>query len=110
MMEDFAYSIAENIGVVENSTPYANQKEDVYTISDIGNHVPVFGQEDTIFRSTSEVRRVTAAAGTETETTAAPNLQTILSKHSKISKLDKMWYLAEMAQDLYAQKTSGQII
>ena len=84
MIQDFAYNVAGNFGIYDDST---NEMEKNPRISEIASHVPIFGRPETVFdpkvhnsylttTATPPVvpSRKTTASSTSTSTTASYSL------------------------------------
>ena len=97
MIQDFAYNVAGNFGIYDDSP---NEMEKKPRISEIASHVPIFGRPETVFdpkvhnsylttTTTPPVltSRKTTASSTSTSTTASYSL--FSNNYSNIRKVFK---------------------
>ena len=78
MIQDFAYNVAENFGIYESpEVKVKDSMEGKKRISEIGDHVPIFGRPETVFDPLrSEKYLTTTTAGTVTTATASTSTET----------------------------------
>ena len=85
MIQDFAYNVAENFGIYDDSPKEKMEKNP--RITEIDSHVPIFGRPETVFDPSTRnsyltttsppvvtSRQTTTASSTSTTTTASYSL------------------------------------